>query len=291
MVLVLGGRRRQAHRRAGARARRRKQAGAADRGCVPGPRLRHGNHAARRARRAAVVWRLAGADASRRHVADGAPQARRRPDRLGARHGRPAAAVRARVRRVRRVLRRPQSPARRRRAGAGVRGDRGGAAPRRPAGLRRHQPARLPALVARDQQLPRPPLADAHHHRLRRGDRHRDRGHRHRPGRQPPSPTPMAERCFSERQIADALAAAGLEIEAREAWAPFADEVAGKTWWIVRRPEGSTRQPKSTDSASAETASSASSRRNRHSLEDFTEETLDGWGKSAVGLSPFIHRK
>lgn len=44
----------------------------------------------------------------------------------------------------------------------------------------------------------------------------------------------MTERCFDEGQIADALAAAGLEIESREAWAPFADEIAGKTWWQAR---------------------------------------------------------
>jgi SAM-dependent methyltransferase len=44
----------------------------------------------------------------------------------------------------------------------------------------------------------------------------------------------MAERCFDDGQIAAALAAAGLEIESREAWAPFADEIAGKTWWQAR---------------------------------------------------------
>ena len=44
----------------------------------------------------------------------------------------------------------------------------------------------------------------------------------------------MAEHCFDEGQIADALAAAGLDIESREAWAPFADEIAGKTWWQAR---------------------------------------------------------
>jgi SAM-dependent methyltransferase len=45
----------------------------------------------------------------------------------------------------------------------------------------------------------------------------------------------MSERCFAEPQIAKALAAAGLELDAREAWAPFADEIAGKTWWSARR--------------------------------------------------------
>ena len=44
----------------------------------------------------------------------------------------------------------------------------------------------------------------------------------------------MTERCFDDDQIAAALAAAGLDIEAREAWAPFADEIAGKTWWQAR---------------------------------------------------------
>jgi SAM-dependent methyltransferase len=45
----------------------------------------------------------------------------------------------------------------------------------------------------------------------------------------------MTEHYFDEEQIAGALAAAGLEIESREAWAPFWDEIAGKTWWMARR--------------------------------------------------------
>lgn len=56
----------------------------------------------------------------------------------------------------------------------------------------------------------------------------------------------MAERYFDEQQIGNALAAAGLEIEAREAWAPFADDVAGKTWWSVRSPNSPDLKAKST---------------------------------------------
>lgn len=43
----------------------------------------------------------------------------------------------------------------------------------------------------------------------------------------------LTERYFSEPEVAQALAAAGLQVRSREPWSPFDTDAAGKTWWIA----------------------------------------------------------
>jgi SAM-dependent methyltransferase len=45
----------------------------------------------------------------------------------------------------------------------------------------------------------------------------------------------LVQRYFPREAILQALAAAGLEPVTEQAWAPFAGDIAGKTWWAARR--------------------------------------------------------
>ena len=47
--------------------------------------------------------------------------------------------------------------------------------------------------------------------------------------------TVVAERLFSDDEIISALAAAGLQVRARELWAPTSSDVPGATFWTARR--------------------------------------------------------
>jgi len=47
--------------------------------------------------------------------------------------------------------------------------------------------------------------------------------------------TEVTERCFTDDEVAAALAAAGFTVEAREPWRPLPDDVPGKTWCVARR--------------------------------------------------------
>jgi SAM-dependent methyltransferase len=51
---------------------------------------------------------------------------------------------------------------------------------------------------------------------------------------QPAASFPLLERHFPSGEVAAALAAAGFEIERTEGWAPFAQDIEGKTWWVAR---------------------------------------------------------
>ncbi|HET6151154.1 MAG TPA: class I SAM-dependent methyltransferase [Polyangia bacterium] len=42
----------------------------------------------------------------------------------------------------------------------------------------------------------------------------------------------LTERCFSDGEVEEALASAGLDLISREPWSPFDTDVPGKTWWI-----------------------------------------------------------
>jgi SAM-dependent methyltransferase len=53
---------------------------------------------------------------------------------------------------------------------------------------------------------------------------------------QPAASFPLLERHFPDSEVAGALAAAGFEVERTEGWAPFANDIEGKTWWIARSP-------------------------------------------------------
>ena len=232
------GRRRQAGAAARARGAAAQAAGAARPRRAARPRLRHGNLLLD-VRDALPVL----APGGRRRQRAGcwptrAPKPRRRRQSRGrARTLDATAAVRAGVRRRAALLRHAQPPPRRRRRSRARSPRRGGAAPRRPAGLRRHQPASASRRWWRGSSDFRGRrLADAH----RRADfdqatAHRDRRRHARPRRAPPVAHTMAERCFGETAVADALAAAGLGDRAREAWAPFPIGVPGKTWWAARR--------------------------------------------------------
>jgi len=56
-----------------------------------------------------------------------------------------------------------------------------------------------------------------------------------RQGRGGPAPSfRLQERHLPEREVADALAIAGFTVERTEGWAPFAEDIEGKTWWLAR---------------------------------------------------------
>ena len=226
-------------REAGAPARRSRPRGGARRQRASGiarRRLRHRNAAARRCGGARPAWRLAGVDASAGMLA--AARAKQGPRTTSPGRGR--ALGRAAVR-AGRSTSAPPSTTRsttcptRRCAGARVRGRRGGAASRRPAGLRRHQPARVRRVVGEPQPFQRRAAGrcsiDA---RFDAGDRDRDRGRDARARRRRPAGSRSSERYFGREEVRAALAAAGFAVEQEEEWSPFPVGGLGKTWWTAR---------------------------------------------------------
>jgi SAM-dependent methyltransferase len=53
-------------------------------------------------------------------------------------------------------------------------------------------------------------------------------------GGQPAASFPLLERHLPEREVARSLAAAGFTVERTEGWAPFPNDIEGKTWWVAR---------------------------------------------------------
>jgi SAM-dependent methyltransferase len=51
---------------------------------------------------------------------------------------------------------------------------------------------------------------------------------------QPAASFPLLERHFPHGEVAAALAETGFRVERTEGWAPFANDIEGKTWWIAR---------------------------------------------------------
>jgi SAM-dependent methyltransferase len=43
----------------------------------------------------------------------------------------------------------------------------------------------------------------------------------------------LTERCFSQAEVRDSLAAAGLKVVSHQPWSPFETDAEGKTWWIA----------------------------------------------------------
>ncbi len=48
----------------------------------------------------------------------------------------------------------------------------------------------------------------------------------------------LVERCFEDREIRDAIGAAGLHTVSVEPWSPFSLDEPGKSWWVARRIVG-----------------------------------------------------